>query len=230
MLRVLGVGFMGTRPSFPFLHTLITGRWSLRRKFVSNCQKCDACRTVCRTSRRVRVAERAIDTRPVQFLTKEIHYELLHRRAARRPLLARPDERLIAALRRRCSQAHCHGHPCPDRAPAAERRLVSRRPPSLQRDNDGGWSKNYRLERCGPRARRPRPCAVPRHAVGGRRSAFLGNCHARWANDQEESSFDNKRSRTRDRRQRWPQFRPTLEWRFPDDGRVAGLSSTNDWH
>ena len=83
-------------------------------------------------------------------------------------LLARLDGRLVAALRRRSSGAHRHGHPRPDRAPAAGGRAVPYRPSPRQRDHDGGWSKTDRLGRCGPRTRRPRPCVLPRHPVRDR--------------------------------------------------------------
>ena len=56
------------------------------------------------------------------------------------------------------SGAHRHRRPRPDRAPAAGRRAVPWRPSPRQRDHDGGGSETYRLDRCGPRARRPRPC------------------------------------------------------------------------
>ena len=72
------------------------------------------------------------------------------------------DGRLVAALRRHASGAHRHWHPHPDRAPVAGGRAVPWRPSPRQRDHDGGWSETHRLDRYGPRARRPRPCVLPR--------------------------------------------------------------------
>ena len=89
--------------------------------------------------------------------------------------------RRVAALRRHASEAHRHRHPHPDRAPAAGGRAVPWRPSPRQRDHDGGWSETHRLDLCGPRARRLRPCALPRHPFRARpgRSSTIRSGRAR---------------------------------------------------
>ena len=69
--------------------------------------------------------------------------------------------RLRIASPRRYSGTYRHWRPHPDRAPAAGGRAVPCRPSRQQCDHDGGWSKNHRLGRFGPRGRGSRPRALP---------------------------------------------------------------------
>ena len=62
----------------------------------------------------------------------------------------------VRVRRRHASGAHRARHPRPDRAPAAGRRALPRRPSPRKRDHDGGRSAAHRLDRHGPRARRLR--------------------------------------------------------------------------